>query len=70
MYFKINFLLKSLFGKSSVVLTGHAGDKRLDYKMNFVLGSKKQTDADNLYPIHRLAAKASLTEMEISNVEG
>uniref|UniRef100_K1Q7V6 von Willebrand factor A domain-containing protein 5A n=1 Tax=Magallana gigas TaxID=29159 RepID=K1Q7V6_MAGGI len=60
---------ESLFGKSSVVLTGHAGDKTLDYKMNFVLGSKKQTDADNLYPIHRLAAKASLTEMEISNVK-
>lgn len=53
-----------------MVLTGHAGDKTLDYKMNFVLGSKKQTDADNLYPIHRLAAKASLTEMEITNAEG
>lgn len=60
---------ESLSGKSSMVLTGHAGDKTLEYKMNFALGSNKSNDADNLYPLHRLAAKASLTEMEISNSE-
>ncbi|XP_061170037.1 von Willebrand factor A domain-containing protein 5A-like [Saccostrea echinata] len=53
----------------SMKLTGKAGDKNVEYKMDFVLSTSKSDDTDESCPLHRLAAKSRLSEMETNNAD-
>lgn len=50
------------------MLTGKAGKKNVKFSMEFDMNSC--THADDSCPLHRLAAKSKLTEMELNMADG
>ncbi|XP_048774197.1 von Willebrand factor A domain-containing protein 5A-like isoform X3 [Ostrea edulis] len=58
---------KNSLGKGSMKLTGNAGSKRVEYSMEFVLSRSKTNIAEETCPLHRLAAKSRLSEMEMND---
>ncbi|XP_055997226.1 von Willebrand factor A domain-containing protein 5A-like isoform X3 [Ostrea edulis] len=55
---------KDFSGKPTLMLTGKAGKKNVKFSMEFDMNSC--THADDSCPLHRLAAKSKLTEMELN----
>ncbi|XP_061170036.1 von Willebrand factor A domain-containing protein 5A-like [Saccostrea echinata] len=53
----------------SMKLTGKVGDKNVEYNVDFVLNTSKSDDTDGSCPLHRLATKSRLSEMEIKNAD-
>lgn len=66
----IFFFTKNSLGKGSMKLTGNAGSKRVEYSMEFVLSRSKTNIAEETCPLHRLAAKSRLSEMEMNDSQG
>ncbi|XP_062620571.1 von Willebrand factor A domain-containing protein 5A-like isoform X1 [Saccostrea cucullata] len=61
---------KRFSGKSSLKLAGRAGDRNVEYNMDFVLkAADRSANTDESYPLHRLAAKARLSEMEMKGAK-
>ncbi|XP_048773306.2 von Willebrand factor A domain-containing protein 5A-like isoform X2 [Ostrea edulis] len=55
---------KDFSGKTSLMLTGKVGEKNVSFSMQFDMDSC--THADDSCPLHRLAAKSKLAEMELN----
>ncbi|XP_062620556.1 von Willebrand factor A domain-containing protein 5A-like [Saccostrea cucullata] len=51
----------------SMKLTGKAGDKNVEFNVDFDSNISKSSDTDESYPLHRLAAKSRLSEMETND---
>ncbi|XP_061170035.1 von Willebrand factor A domain-containing protein 5A-like [Saccostrea echinata] len=57
-------------GKSSMKLAGKAGDKNVEYNMDFTLSAtSRSSNKDESCPLHRLAAKTRLSEMEMNGAD-
>ncbi|XP_062620575.1 von Willebrand factor A domain-containing protein 5A-like isoform X2 [Saccostrea cucullata] len=53
----------------SMKMTGKAGDKIVEFNVDFDLNVSKSGDTGESYPLHRLAAKSRLSEMEANDAD-
>lgn len=59
---------KDYSGKNSLKLIGKAGNKSIEFSFEFDFNSDARSDVDFSFPLHRLAAKTKLSEMELQRI--
>lgn len=59
---------KDYSGKNSLKLIGKAGNKSIEFSFEFDFNSDARSGVDFSFPLHRLAAKTKLSEMELQRI--